>query len=63
QEEDLRTYEKEQKELILETTDKQLQEQQESLNKDYKKKLESIKERSDRLENDLKTQFDAQLEK
>ncbi len=62
-EEDLRTYEKEQKELILETTDKQLQERQESLNKDYKKKLESIKERSDRLENDLKTQFDAQLEK
>ncbi|WP_232265040.1 restriction endonuclease [Helicobacter pylori] len=61
--ESLRTYEKEQKELILETTDKQLQEQQESLNKDYKKKLESIKERSDRLENDLKTQFDAQLEK
>ncbi|MFA4833171.1 hypothetical protein [Helicobacter pylori] len=49
--------------MILETTDKQLQEQQESLNKDYKKKLESIKERSDRLENDLKTQFDAQLEK
>ncbi|TPH62883.1 restriction endonuclease [Helicobacter pylori] len=49
--------------MILETTDKQLQERQESLNKDYKKKLESIKERSDRLENDLKTQFDAQLEK
>ncbi|MFP6119011.1 restriction endonuclease [Helicobacter pylori] len=49
--------------MILETTDKQLQEQQESLNKDYKKKLESIKERSDRLENDLKMQFDAQLEK
>ncbi|GAA7219051.1 hypothetical protein BD0078_11240 [Helicobacter pylori] len=49
--------------MILETTDKQLQEQQESLNKDYKKKLESIKEHSDRLENDLKTQFDAQLEK
>ncbi|WP_238700238.1 restriction endonuclease [Helicobacter pylori] len=61
--ESLRTYEKERKELILETTDKQLQERQESLNKDYKKKLESIKERSDRLENDLKTQFDAQLEK
>ncbi|GAA6950579.1 hypothetical protein ID0047_07720 [Helicobacter pylori] len=49
--------------MILETTDKQLQERQESLNKDYKKKLESIKECSDRLENDLKTQFDAQLEK
>ncbi|EQL57289.1 hypothetical protein N411_05065 [Helicobacter pylori FD535] len=49
--------------MILETTDKQLQERQESLNKDYKKKLESIKEYSDRLENDLKTQFDAQLEK
>ncbi|WP_232779286.1 restriction endonuclease [Helicobacter pylori] len=49
--------------MILEATDKQLQERQESLNKDYKKKLESIKERSDRLENDLKTQFDAQLEK
>ncbi len=49
--------------MILETTDKQLQEQQESLNKDYKKKLESIKERSDRLESNLKTQFDAQLEK
>ncbi|MFP6008997.1 restriction endonuclease [Helicobacter pylori] len=49
--------------MILETTDKQLQEQQESLNKDYKKKLESIKEHSDRLENDLKMQFDAQLEK
>ncbi len=49
--------------MILETTDKQLQEQQESLNEDYKKKLESIKECSDRLENDLKTQFDAQLEK
>ncbi|GAA7581921.1 hypothetical protein MMM150_04830 [Helicobacter pylori] len=49
--------------MILETTDKQLQERQESLNKDYKKKLESIKERSDRLENNLKTQFDAQLEK
>ncbi|MGN8402224.1 hypothetical protein ACR9KD_02385 [Helicobacter pylori] len=49
--------------MILETTDKQLQEQQESPNEDYKKKLESIKERSDRLENDLKTQFDAQLEK
>ncbi|WP_232728174.1 hypothetical protein [Helicobacter pylori] len=49
--------------MILETTDKQLQERQESLNKDYKKKLESIKEHSDRLENDLKTQFDAQLEK
>ncbi len=61
--ESLRTYEKEQKELILETIGKQLQERQESLNKDYKKKLESIKERSDRLENDLKTQFDAQLEK
>ncbi|MFB1342172.1 hypothetical protein [Helicobacter pylori] len=61
--ESLRTYEKEQKELILETISKQLQERQESLNKDYKKKLESIKERSDRLENDLKTQFDAQLEK
>ncbi len=62
-EEDLRTYEKEQKELILERIRKQLQEQQESLNKDYGKKLESIKEHSDRLENDLKTQFDAQLEK
>lgn len=62
-EEGLRTYEKEQKELILETISKQLQERQESLNKDYRKKLESIKERSDRLENDLKTQFDAQLEK
>ncbi len=62
-EEGLRTYEKEQKELILETTDKQLQEQQESLNKDYRKKLENIKERSDRLESNLKTQFDAQLEK
>ncbi|WP_120880721.1 hypothetical protein [Helicobacter pylori] len=49
--------------MILETTDKQLQERQESLNKDYRKKLESIKECSDRLENDLKTQFDAQLEK
>ncbi len=61
--ESLRTYEKEQKELILETIGKQLQEQQESLNKDYRKKLESIKEHSDRLENDLKTQFDAQLEK
>ncbi|WP_000016327.1 hypothetical protein [Helicobacter pylori] len=61
--ESLRTYEKEQKELILETISKQLQERQESLNKDYKKKLESIKECSDRLENDLKTQFDAQLEK
>ncbi len=61
--ESLRTYEKEQKELILETIGKQLQEQQESLNKDYEKKLESIKEHSDRLENDLKTQFDAQLEK
>ncbi len=62
-EEDLRTYEKEQKELILETIGKQLQERQESLNKDYKNKLESIKGCSDRLENDLKTQFDAQLEK
>ncbi|ALM80113.1 hypothetical protein OA23_04925 [Helicobacter pylori] len=62
-EEGLRTYEKEQKELILETTDKQLQEQQESLNKDYRKKLENIKEHSDRLESNLKTQFDAQLEK
>lgn len=61
--ESLRTYEKERKELILETISKQLQEQQESLNKDYRKKLESIKERSDRLESDLKTQFDAQLEK
>ncbi len=61
--ESLRTYEKEQKELILETIGKQLQDQQESLNKDYEKKLESIKEYSDRLENDLKTQFDAQLEK
>lgn len=49
--------------MILETISKQLQERQESLNKDYKKKLESIKERSDRLESDLKTQFDAQLEK
>ncbi|MGL2662594.1 hypothetical protein ACQJ6K_02530 [Helicobacter pylori] len=49
--------------MILETISKQLQERQESLNKDYKKKLESIKEHSDRLENDLKTQFDAQLEK
>ncbi|WQX22838.1 hypothetical protein E5P67_05360 [Helicobacter pylori] len=49
--------------MILETTDKQLQEQQESLDKDYRKKLESIKERSDRLENDLKVQFDTQLEK
>lgn len=49
--------------MILETISKQLQEQQESLNKDYRKKLESIKERSDRLESDLKTQFDAQLEK
>ncbi|GAA7109047.1 hypothetical protein Kyoto57A_15190 [Helicobacter pylori] len=49
--------------MILETTDKQLQERQESLNKDYGKKLESIKECSDRLENNLKTQFDAQLEK
>ncbi|WRA99294.1 restriction endonuclease [Helicobacter pylori] len=61
--ENLRTYEKEQKELILETIGKQLQEQQESLNKDYGKKLESIKGCSDRLENDLKTQFDAQLER
>ncbi len=61
--ESLRTYEKEQKELILETIGKQLQDQQESLNKDYEKKLESIKGCSDRLENDLKTQFDAQLEK
>ncbi len=61
--ESLRTYEKEQKELILERIGKQLQEQQESLNKDYGKKLESIKGCSDRLENDLKTQFDAQLEK
>ncbi|GAA7841168.1 hypothetical protein JP0186_10350 [Helicobacter pylori] len=61
--ESLRTYEKEQKELILETIGKQLQEQQESLNKDYGKKLESIKGYSDRLENNLKTQFDAQLEK
>ncbi|MCQ2717620.1 hypothetical protein JT219_04290 [Helicobacter pylori] len=49
--------------MILETISKQLQEQQESLNKDYRKKLESIKERSDRLESNLKTQFDAQLEK
>ncbi len=49
--------------MILETISKQLQERQESLNKDYKKKLESIKECSDRLESDLKTQFDAQLEK
>ncbi len=62
-EEDLRTYETKKKELILETIGKQLQERQESLNKDYRKKLESIKERSDRLENNLKTQFDAQLEK
>lgn len=62
-EEDLRTYETKKKELILETISKQLQEQQESLNKDYRKKLESIKERSDRLESNLKTQFDAQLEK
>ncbi len=61
--ESLRTYEKEQKELILERIRKQLQDQQESLNKDYEKKLESIKGCSDRLENDLKTQFDAQLEK
>ncbi len=61
--ESLRTYEKEQKELILERIRKQLQDQQESLNKDYGKKLENIKEHSDRLENDLKTQFDAQLEK
>ncbi|AFX91343.1 hypothetical protein HPAKL117_04740 [Helicobacter pylori Aklavik117] len=61
--ENLRTYEKEQKELILERIRKQLQEQQESLNKDYGKKLENIKEHSDRLENDLKTQFDAQLER
>ncbi len=61
--ESLRTYEKEQKELILETIGKQLQDQQESLNKDYGKKLESIKGCSDRLENNLKTQFDAQLEK
>ncbi|MFP6044547.1 hypothetical protein ACLF9E_07565 [Helicobacter pylori] len=49
--------------MILETISKQLQEQQESLNKDYRKKLENIKERSDRLESNLKTQFDAQLEK
>ncbi|MGL2359513.1 restriction endonuclease [Helicobacter pylori] len=49
--------------MFLETISKQLQEQQESLNKDYRKKLESIKERSDRLESNLKTQFDAQLEK
>ncbi|WP_236633279.1 hypothetical protein [Helicobacter pylori] len=49
-EEDLRTYETKKKELILETISKQLQERQESLNKDYRKKLESIKERSDRLE-------------
>ncbi len=62
-EEDLRTYETKKKELILETISKQLQEQQESLNKDYRKKLENIKERSDRLESNLKTQFDAQLEK
>ncbi|WP_232257694.1 McrB family protein [Helicobacter pylori] len=62
-EEGLRTYETKKKELILETISKQLQEQQESLNKDYRKKLENIKERSDRLESNLKTQFDAQLEK
>lgn len=49
--------------MFLETISKQLQEQQESLNKDYRKKLESIKECSDRLESNLKTQFDAQLEK
>ncbi|TPH33823.1 restriction endonuclease [Helicobacter pylori] len=49
--------------MILETISKQLQEQQESLNKDYRKKLENIKEHSDRLESNLKTQFDAQLEK
>ncbi|WP_202978637.1 restriction endonuclease [Helicobacter pylori] len=62
-EEGLRTYETKKKELILETISKQLQEQQESLNKDYRKKLENIKEHSDRLESNLKTQFDAQLEK
>ncbi|MCQ2935970.1 restriction endonuclease [Helicobacter pylori] len=60
---DREIFEKKQKELILETISKQLQEQQESLNKDYRKKLENIKERSDRLESNLKTQFDAQLEK
>ncbi|WQW78498.1 restriction endonuclease [Helicobacter pylori] len=60
---DREIFEKKQKELFLETISKQLQEQQESLNKDYRKKLESIKERSDRLESNLKTQFDAQLEK
>lgn len=60
---DREIFEKEQKELILETISKQLQERQESLNKDYRKKLENIKERSDRLESNLKTQFDAQLEK
>ncbi|GAA8685374.1 hypothetical protein HpDR81_13640 [Helicobacter pylori] len=62
-EEGLRTYETKKKELFLETISKQLQEQQESLNKDYRKKLENIKEHSDRLESNLKTQFDAQLEK
>ncbi|WP_233707321.1 restriction endonuclease [Helicobacter cetorum] len=59
--ESLLAYERKQKESILERVNKEIQEQQEYLNKDYKKKLESIQECSNKLENNLKTQFDTQL--